>query len=92
VRLDSSSQNVGIRNLFAKDPTPSKIMMEGEREEALANALARLPEDQRRAIYLRSRKHLGYPEIGKIMNRSADAVRLLWIRAVERLAAELRQE
>lgn len=92
VRLDNSSQNMRIGDLVANDLTPSKIMMEGEREEALVKALARLPDDQRRVIYLRSRKHLDYPAISKIMNRSAEAARLLWIRAVERLAAELRRE
>lgn len=92
VRIDSSSQNVRVNNIIAKDLTPSKIMMDREREDALTKALARLPEDQRRVIDLRSRKHLGYPEISKHMNRSAEAVRLLWIRAVKRLAADLRQE
>lgn len=90
VQLDNSSQNLRIGELIADDLTPSKIIMNDEREEALTKALARLPDDQRRVIYLRSRKHLGYLEISKIMNRSAEASRLLWTRAVERLAAELR--
>ena len=92
VRLDGSSNIQRSEGLVAADPTPSKIVMEVEREEALKNALTHLPDDQRRVIYLRSRKHLGFPEIGKIMNRSPDAARLLWYRAVERLAVELRQE
>ncbi|QDT48806.1 RNA polymerase sigma factor [Symmachiella dynata] len=92
VHLDNSSQRMRVEELIADDLTPSKVIMNDEREAALKKALKRLPEDQQRVIYLRSRKHMGYSEISQIMDRSAEAARLLWIRAVERLAAELRQE
>ncbi|TWU08701.1 ECF RNA polymerase sigma factor SigR [Symmachiella macrocystis] len=92
VQLDNSSQRIRLEELIADDLTPSKVIMNDEREAALTKALERLPEDQRRVIYLRSRKHMGYSEISKIMDRSAEAARQLWIRAVEGLAAELRQE
>jgi RNA polymerase sigma-70 factor, ECF subfamily len=92
VHLDDSSQRMRVEELIADDLTPSKLIMNDEREAALTKALERLPEDQRRVIYLRSRKHLGYSEISIIMDRSAEAARMLWIRAVERLAAELRQD
>ncbi len=61
------------------------------REEAdrVDAALARLPEDHRRVIELRNREGRPFGEIGDILGRSADAARMLWFRAVERLQREL---
>ncbi len=91
VRLEGSSQINPADKLPGDDPTPSEVVMAGEREEALVNALSCLTQDQRRVIQLRTRKHLDFEEIGEILGRSAEAVRLLWYRAVQRLADELRQ-
>lgn len=71
-------------------PTPSAQVMEQEQAEALQRALERLPEDYRRVILLRYQEEQSFEEIGQLMQRSANAARLLWLRAVERVKHELR--
>jgi DNA-directed RNA polymerase specialized sigma24 family protein len=53
-------------------------------------ALDALSADHRRVIVLRNLELRSFVEIGALMNRSADAVRKLWVRALEELQAELR--
>jgi RNA polymerase sigma-70 factor (ECF subfamily) len=48
-----------------------------------------LPDDYRRVIELRYLEEQSFEEIGARMQRSADAARKLWARAVERLQQEL---
>jgi RNA polymerase sigma-70 factor (ECF subfamily) len=64
--------------------------MARERQELLLRALERLPEDYRHVMVLRYQQELTFEEIGREMRRSADAVRMLWARALERLKHELR--
>ena len=75
--------------LTADTPSPSGQAMENERDEALQAALGRLPEDYRRVITLRYEEQLPFEEIGRLLQRSPDAARKLWARAVERLHEEL---
>ncbi len=74
--------------LAGSEPTPSRIAMEGEQAQAIAQALDRLPDDYRQVLIWRQQEELTFDEIGRRMNRSADAVRKLWARAVERLQHE----
>ena len=69
--------------------TPASEALKLERARALAAALERLPDDHRTVIELRNFEQLEFTEIGQRMNRSADAARKLWARAVESLLAEL---
>lgn len=69
--------------------TPSRQMMVGEQEEALYAALDRLPEDYALVLRLRYIERLPFEEVGERMSRSANAVRKLWARAVEKLQEEL---
>jgi RNA polymerase sigma-70 factor (ECF subfamily) len=71
------------------DPTPAARAVSQEQADALGDALARLPEHYRQAIELRSREGRGFDAIGAILGRSADAARMLWFRAIERLQHEL---
>jgi RNA polymerase sigma factor (sigma-70 family) len=50
--------------------------------------MARLPEDHRRVVQLRYQEQRSFEEIGRLMDRSADAVRKLWARAMDRLRQE----
>jgi RNA polymerase sigma-70 factor (ECF subfamily) len=84
---DSSSS--GANNLPGDTLTPSRQAMAREQIEALERVLARLPEDYRQVIALRYQDELSFEEVGKIMQRSADAVRKLWWRALGRLRDEL---
>ena len=83
------SSHPGSPGLAGDTPTPSAEMMARERVEAIESVLARLPEDYRQVITLRYQDQLSFDEIGKIMNRSADAVRKLWWRAVGRMQDDL---
>jgi RNA polymerase sigma-70 factor (ECF subfamily) len=76
--------------LAADTPTPSVQMMASEQAQALQRALERLPEDYRRIVVLRYQEQLSFPEIGRLMDRTENAARLLWLRAVERLEEEMR--
>jgi RNA polymerase sigma-70 factor (ECF subfamily) len=60
-----------------------------EQAEDVRRALARLSEDHQRVIRLRHQEDLPFEEVGRRMGLSASAARLLWLRAVERLQAEL---
>ncbi len=72
-----------------RSPTPSWHVIAREEADALEEAIARLPADYGRIIHLVHRENLSFAEAAQAMNRSADAVRRLWGRAVELLADEL---
>jgi RNA polymerase sigma-70 factor (ECF subfamily) len=69
--------------------SPSGEAMAHEQAEALERALERLPEEYRRVLTLRYLEDRSFEEIGPLMQRSANAARKLWTRAVERLQQEL---
>jgi RNA polymerase sigma-70 factor (ECF subfamily) len=85
---DSSSDGPAAA-LAANVLSPSGQAMEHEQDQALQAALARLPEDYRRVIILRYQDQLPFEEIGRLLQRSPDAARKLWARAVEWLQEEL---
>jgi len=51
----------------------------------LAEAMAALSEDHREVITLRNLEQLDWGEVGRHMERSPDAVRMLWLRALKQL-------
>ncbi len=71
--------------LLAPDGLPSARARAHEQDEALARALAQLPEPQQQILRLRSYEDLSFEEAGKRMGRSAEAARKLWGRAIEQL-------
>jgi len=71
--------------------TPSKAASHREQAVVMANALARLPEDYREVVTLRHVEGRSFDEIGEHMNRSSGAVRMLWMRALERLGELMEQ-
>jgi RNA polymerase sigma-70 factor, ECF subfamily len=90
VALGGDDSSVGPAGALAADmPSPSGQAMEHEQDQALQAALGRLPEDYRRVITLRYEQQLPFEEIGRLLQRSPDAARKLWARAVERLQEEL---
>jgi len=84
---DTSSQE-GVR-VAADTPSPSGHAMARERDEAMRAAMGRLPEDYRAILQLRHEDALGFDEIAKRMDRTSEAVRKLWARAVYRLQQEV---
>lgn len=69
----------------APGQTPSGPLREREQKQAVAAALATLPEQYQAVIDLHHREGLSFQEIGERIGRSAEAARKLWARAVERL-------
>jgi RNA polymerase sigma-70 factor (ECF subfamily) len=73
----------------APAPTPSKQAMAHEHAAIVLVALDQLPPDYRQVVMLRYQDEKSFEEIGAIMGRSANAVRKLWLRALERLKQDL---
>jgi RNA polymerase sigma-70 factor (ECF subfamily) len=89
VSLDAGdSWGSHVPSLAAQGPSPSDVAMEHEDSVALSRTLSRLPDDYRLVLQFRHDEGRTFEEIGPMMERSADAVRKLWARAVERLQQE----
>ena len=71
--------------------SPSRIMLRDEASDQVRQALTRLPPDHRRVIELRQFEMLSSADVGQRMSRSAEAVRALLVRALKRLALEMRK-
>jgi RNA polymerase sigma-70 factor (ECF subfamily) len=70
-------------------PSPSGQAMAQEQTQMLQAVLQRLPEDYRQVITWRYQEGRSFAEIAERFQRSENAVRKLWFRAVERLEQEL---
>jgi RNA polymerase sigma-70 factor (ECF subfamily) len=92
LRIDDDSRFPGGRPIAAQTPTGSDVMIAQEEQAAVCAALVRLPDVYRDVIEWRNRDRLSFEEIGKKLDRSADASRLLWYRALNRLELEMRRE
>lgn len=66
-------------------PSPSRAAAEREQAEALRRAVARLPDDYRRAVTLRYVDGLSFEAVGRELGRSEEAARKLWTRAMDQL-------
>ena len=71
--------------LSSNGETPSTRAGNREQSVVLADALAHLGPDDREVITLRILLELPWEEVAQRMDRSPDAVRMLWTRAVRRL-------
>ena len=69
--------------------TPRSDAEEQELRQTLIQAIARLSPHQRQVIELRNYEQLPFNRIGERMDRSEDAARKLWARAVETLKAHM---
>lgn len=82
--LESSAAGLGTA-LVSSVPSPSGQAQRREWGALLADQLARLPPDYREVIVLRNLEGLAFEEVGRRMDRTAAAVRVLWLRALDRL-------
>lgn len=90
VELHESESPTGrAAGLTMDTPSPSAEAMAREQAEKIQQALERLPEDYRRVIVLRNQDRRSFEGIGQVMERSAEAARRLWSRAIEKLQREL---
>src|SRR5581483_2726200 len=76
-------------DLPADTDSPSAHACQAEQTEALQRAVEQLPEDYRTVLALRYQEDLSFEEIGQRLDRSANAARKLWLRAVQRLQQDL---
>ena len=70
--------------------SPESQVIEGEELQRLQVAMNQLSEPQQTVIQLRNQEKLDFLEIGRRMNRSPDSARMLWNRAIQRLAKTLK--
>jgi RNA polymerase sigma-70 factor (ECF subfamily) len=82
--VDDSVTKAGSA-LVDRGDSPSSIAVQREQEECLYRALQKLSPDEQHVVELRNWRRLTFAEIGGQMNRSADAARKLWSRAIVRL-------
>lgn len=75
--------------LVDSEPSPSSAAAAQEQEAALMLAMQRLPELQRQIIRWRNWDNLPFAEIGRRLNRSEDAARMQWVRALEDLKKQM---
>lgn len=69
-------------------PSPSSVVRRADDRQQLIQAIARLPEDYRLAVTLRSLEGLSYRQVGERLGRSEEAVRQLWRRGFRLLVRE----
>ena len=82
----------GARSVLdARAETPSAAVQRSEDAALLEERLAQLPSMYREVLVLRNLQGLAFEEIAERMERSPGAVRMLWLRAIERLRAVYRR-
>jgi RNA polymerase sigma-70 factor (ECF subfamily) len=90
-RLEQST--VRLETLLAAETdSPSGCAVRREHELLLANGLAQLPRDYREVILLRHVEGLPFEDVAARMERSAGAVRMLWLRALKTLRETVARE
>jgi RNA polymerase sigma-70 factor (ECF subfamily) len=75
--------------LVDRGPSPSTAAMDRDSGVVLSEALADLRDDHREVILLRSLEQLDWEEVARRMDRSVDAVRMLWARALKHLRPKI---
>lgn len=82
--LDRSEMFLG-HMLAGKGPSPSEPLRVKEHAVDVANQLAQLRPQYREVIIMRNLQGLSFEEIADRMERNPGAVRMLWLRAIDRL-------
>ena len=82
-KMDQSA--IDFLQAFAdRGPSPSEPLREREAAVALADQLAKLRPQYREVIVLRNLQGLSFQEVAQRMDRSTNAVLMLWLRASEK--------
>ena len=74
----------------ASYPAASEVVRKAETRDLIRKVVNELPDDYRTVILLRQQLDLSFVEIAEQMNRSPDAVRMLWARAILVLGEKLK--
>jgi RNA polymerase sigma-70 factor (ECF subfamily) len=88
--IHADDQSAVYRGLHDQHPSPSSDAMRRENAQVMTQALGQLSNDQQTVIQLRNFEQLSFEEIGRQMDRSPDAARKLWARAIEALKNALK--
>lgn len=78
--------------LCVRHNSPSAQARQREDVAWVADQLARLPDDYREVIVLRNLEGLAFAEVARRMGRSTGAVRILWVRALDRFRQLLQED
>lgn len=89
VSIGVTSDGDAHERLPCETQTPSVHAARQEQATALMAALERLPENYRRVVVWYQYERLTFDEIGRRLDRSAEAARKLWSRALVRLTEEI---
>jgi RNA polymerase sigma-70 factor (ECF subfamily) len=76
--------------LASSDSSPESRVLRQESRDLVTQALERLPRGYKQIIVWRNDERQSWAQIGRRLDRSQDAVRMLWKRAIERLKREIR--
>jgi RNA polymerase sigma-70 factor (ECF subfamily) len=90
-RLEQSTARLETLLAIQAD-SPSSCAARHEDELLLADTLAQLPDDYRDVIVLRHIEGLPFEEVARRMDRSAGAVRMLWLRALKKMREAMKDE
>ena len=74
----------------ASDPAASEEVRKAETRDLVQKVVNELPDEYRTVILLRQQLDLSFVEMAEQMNRSPDAVRMLWARAILVLGEKLK--
>jgi RNA polymerase sigma factor (sigma-70 family) len=97
ISRERSLEEVDLEDLvksIACEPedTPGSVAVAKERREHVEREIRKLSPPHRQVIRWHSRDGMSWPEIARKIDRSPDAVRMLWNRAVKELARLLAQK
>ena len=84
--VDRSSNRLAgfAQAVAAQGESPSAPVRDRERAVAMADQLAKLRPNYREVIVLRNLQGLSFEEVAQRMDRKPGAVRMLWLRAIEK--------
>jgi RNA polymerase sigma-70 factor (ECF subfamily) len=88
--VSTSMSRAGACEPPAEAATPSAQVSQAEQVQVLRGVVDRLRDDYRQVIRLRYEEERSFEEIGLLMQRTANAARLLWLRAIEHVKDELK--
>ena len=83
-QLEESSRMLEAA-LVSPSESPSEKVTHGEEAALVAEALENLPTDHREVIIMRNLEQRPFAEVAHQMNRSVDATKQLWVRAIKGL-------
>ena len=92
VAVDDAEQDAALWSECLSTATPSAHAIGRELESQLADAVHRLPEEDRQLFFLRRIEGLAYDQIADLTGATAGSLRVRYQRLLARLAGQLKEE